>query len=231
MQSRRIRKSFRHATGLLPSAQEHGLQFESLLERDHVILRSDDPDVAELHVQPVTIPFKRDGRTTRYTPDSLTIWIPSADRDHPVRPPLLEEVKYSSEMEQRRSHFEPAHAAARIYAAEQGWEFRVITEVQIRSVQLENARIMMRYRRPGNTVEPATSARLLAILHRHGPISICQLLVHAGQAGNHMLLRQVWILLAQHQLSADRTLPLSREMLVKPGCSAGLHQPATLAIG
>jgi hypothetical protein len=54
--------------------------------------------------------------------------------------------------------------AARIWCAEQGWTFRVVTDRDIRAgFRLENVKLLTRYAR--HAVEPATKGRIYAVLH------------------------------------------------------------------
>ena len=215
MQARRIKKSYRNPTGLLPTLHNTSLQYESLLERDRLILISDDPNVEELHVQPVTILYRNATRETRYTPDLLIRW--RTDRPEQLRVPLLEEMKYSSDLEKQREKLQPGLDAGQAYAAAQGWNFQITTEQQIRGVPLENARLLLPFRRHSAQVEPRFADHLQQRLAAHGPLSIDELIKPDSNLSDlHHRLRQVWILIARHQLGADRSAPLTRKTVVTP---------------
>lgn len=60
----------RSCTGWYQSIKTgHGLPYESLLERDALLLLDVDPDVAHFTVQPETFVWTEAGRQRRYTPD------------------------------------------------------------------------------------------------------------------------------------------------------------------
>jgi hypothetical protein len=132
---RRIPLSRRsHIVGFQPlptGLAEH----ESALERDFVTLVSFlDPGVS-ITSQPITLAFRDGQRLRRYTPDFLVR--PSNGRAQ------LVEVKYRGDLRQQWTRLKPAFKAARIWAEEQGTEFRIATERSIRGTRLENAKRLL----------------------------------------------------------------------------------------
>lgn len=132
--SRRIPLSWRsHITGFQPLATgiaEH----ESALERDFVTLTSFLDAAASIIAQPVTLNFRHDGRTRRYTPDFLV-----RGRHHVE----LVEVKYQADLDANSERLRPAFDTARTWADENRASFRIATERDIRSSMLVNAKRLL----------------------------------------------------------------------------------------
>jgi TnsA endonuclease N terminal len=129
---RRIPLSRRsHIIGFQPlptGTAEH----ESALERDFVVLSSFlDPD-AVITAQPITITFKVDTLTRRYTPDYSVAW---SDGKREVV-----EVKYLIDLRANQERFKERFAAMKEWAHARGATFRIATEREIRGCALENAK-------------------------------------------------------------------------------------------
>lgn len=127
--------------------------FESLLERDYLYLLDYDPDVERFEEQPLTIEYCHDGKMLHYTPDFRLV-----ERGCDV---LVECKldKFSNTDENRRKF-----AAARDWCTQHSWEFRVVTDRQIRAgFCLQNVKLLTRYAR--QTVAPAIQGRIYALLH------------------------------------------------------------------
>lgn len=119
-----------------------GQQYESALERDLLDLLAFDLNVERYETQPVRLYYDAEnGGRLPYTPDALITYrrdIPSA-RDLPH---LLVEVKYREEYRERYRELKRRFRAARQYARENGYRFCVLTEREIRTPYLENARFL-----------------------------------------------------------------------------------------
>ena len=69
--------------------------FESLLEKEHLMLLDFDDEVESFEVQPVRIPVT--GVRNGYVPDVLVKFLPDSETGE-IRRPLLAEVKHSDEL-------------------------------------------------------------------------------------------------------------------------------------
>ena len=127
------------------TGQVEGQQFESSLERDLILLAAFDLGVDWYESQPVTIEYQGiNGRKRHYTPDLLIMYF-SHGRFR-ERKPLLCEVKYREDFFGKWKEIKPKLKAARKYAKENGWEFRVMTEKEIRTPYLDNVKFLFRYK-------------------------------------------------------------------------------------
>ena len=202
----------------LPLANPHfSVDFESFIERDFLILADFDRDVAHVDGQPVKL-FWRDerGRTHDYTPDFLVTFLPSGKQFPPYQPskmkPWLVETKDAQTLREKWSELRPRFRAATQYAHRQGWTFHLLTERRVRTVRLDNARLLL----PTMGGEPAGNADLsqnllLQTLTNHGGLSARNLLDAActDPAERTRLLPQLWSLVAWRIIGTNLDLPLS----------------------
>lgn len=213
MPVRKIPRSYTSLTGIfIPLPRTRGIAFESSLERDFLILTCFDHDCHGVEEQPVRIPhIGWKGRTASYVPDFLVTRL-SRDRAE------LIEVKPSKFLKKDRIKLKPKFAAAREFAGARGWDFRVLTERDIRTVRLENARKLMPYRRhPGN--EEARN-RIIEVLPANGPMTVSSIIEsiwhdHSARAEG---LYCLWHMLSTFQVEADLDRPLTMKSVISlPG--------------
>jgi len=147
MPVRKIAKSYRNVTGIVAAAKAAGpAQFESTLERDLLTRLEFSPYVRSFEVQPVTLSWHDGGRERRYTPDVLVYF---KARHGAEPPPLLCEVKYRSDLREQWLDLKPKFRAAVRFARAQGWRFKLVTEAEIRTPYLDNARFLLPFVRRG----------------------------------------------------------------------------------
>jgi TnsA endonuclease C terminal len=99
--------------------------------------------------------------------------------------------------------------AARRYARKQGWVFRLITEREIRTPYLTNAKFLRQYHDRG--VDCGARHRILALLAVQGETSPETLLaaVSPDRWERARLLPVLWSLIATGEIGADLTVPLT----------------------
>lgn len=141
---RRIPINVRSLTGTV-----NGQEFESSLERDLLLLVHWDNEVEWYQSQPVKINyFDSIGNARSYTPDLLVSYrtIQKSDQPSITRKPLLCEVKYRKDFSEQWDILKPKFRAARAYAKANNYEFRVMTEREIRTEYLKNVQFLWSYR-------------------------------------------------------------------------------------
>lgn len=145
---RRIGVQSRSVTGTMPN----GNRYESTLERDFMLLMQFDPAVDVYTPQPLTLSYYgEDDQPHRYTPDGLIEW--RADiLVHDPRPVLVE-IKYREDVIGKWREWRAKAKAAKAYAAQKGWLFKIYTEREIRTPALENATFLLPYLRRGASPE------------------------------------------------------------------------------
>lgn len=141
---RRIPINVRSLTGTV-----NGQEFESSLERDLLLLAHWDNEVEWYQSQPVKIEYTdSQGKSRSYTPDLLISYktIPQSGLPPVTRKPLLCEVKYRKDFAEQWALLKPKFRAARAYAKANGYEFRVLTEREIRTEYLKSVQFLWGYR-------------------------------------------------------------------------------------
>lgn len=186
-----------------------GQQFESALERDLLDLLAFDMNVERYETQPVNIYYRgSDGQMRLYRPDVLVLFRrdvpPAKEMSH-----LLVEVKFRDEYRAQFHELKQRFQAARRYARERGWRFRVLTEREIRTPYLENARFLRAYRDAES--DPCREGRILAHLEAC-PESTPLQAVNALSNDEHeraRLLAVLWKLVADFRIGVDLMKPIA----------------------
>ncbi len=126
MSIRKIPKNYRNVTGVLTNPSmltRHS--FESTLERDYFFLLNFDTHVVSYEEQPIAISWQDAvGKERNYTPDVLVNYDNTVSK--------LVEIKYRSELREKWSELKPKFKAAIAYCRQQGWRFKIITEIEVR---------------------------------------------------------------------------------------------------
>ncbi|WP_276833808.1 Tn7 transposase TnsA N-terminal domain-containing protein [Chryseobacterium cucumeris] len=119
------------------------IQFESSLERDFIYLLEYDDNVKYYLEQPLEIEYiDSQGNKRRYYPDFLIEYFEE-------QIPRLVEIKYESTLISKGSELREKFHAAKLFCEEKGFEFCVITDLQIRSdksIELNNFKFLDRYK-------------------------------------------------------------------------------------
>lgn len=214
MPVRRIPKNYLGVTGAFASRKNRrALGFESLLERDFMILLEFDPEVASFEEQPARIPVTRKGkRPTTYVPDVLVHYHPG--RDGRIRKSVLTEVKKRTDLEKNKKKYAPKFAAARQFAIEKGWEFRTVSDREIRSPRLANLKFLREYL----LIEPSREHvnRVLHILQTAGGKAEVQDVLERYDSETERLetLPVIWHLVATDALRAELKLSLTNGTVI-----------------
>jgi hypothetical protein len=214
MPGRRIPKSYCSLTGQVASTKRvaSGLNggmaaFESSLERDLLILLDFDPEVLCYEEQPVRIDYvDAGGCRRRYTPDVLVRWRRDGVSASGMRP-LPAEVKYGATLRKDWADLKPRFRAARLEARARGWRFRILTEVEVRTPHLRNAKFLSPSRRLAR--DGASVNSILTALHQlreSDPEMLLGTLARdlRKRAG---LIPRLWHLVATRKVGLDLSLP------------------------
>lgn len=215
MPVRKIPKNYLGVTGGFSSGKNGcALGFESLLEKDYMILLEFDPEVERFEEQPVRIPVEAKGRRpTSYVPDILVHYRPA--RNGKVRKARLVEVKKRSDLEKNKEKYAPKFAAAKRYAADRGWEFRVVSDEEIRIPCLPNLKFLREYRLIAPD-ETQIDAVLDGIKDAGGCVEVQALLDRMHDSDGHKLqtIPVIWHLVACGRLDVDLDQPLTGETVL-----------------
>lgn len=213
MPVRKIPKNHLVVTGSFASRKNAQMDgFESLLEKDYMLLLDFDERVECFEVQPVTVPVQ--GVPKGYTPDVLVYFYPDAITGE-SRKPLLTEIKHTDDLKRNAEKYAPKFAAAEQYALENNWEFRVTTQNDIRIPRLANIKFLREYR----NIEPSAedTARLIRLAKNLGgtatPAALLEQLVVNDDDQLHWL-PVIWHSILTRELIADLDKPLDHETIL-----------------
>ena len=194
-EARKIGLGRRSLTGFMTSGQKvEGLgPFESSLERDYFVLLEFDRRVLAWHPQPFRLDVPAGGgkRARRYTPDVAVEYTKVPDGEELDRVELCE-IKYRDELKNKWYDLKPLLKAGVRHARLHGWQFRIYTEVEIRTPRLWNAKFLLPYGRQGASGEDI--ARLGLNLEALGPCTPSTLIErdNADSAERGRLLTALW---------------------------------------
>ncbi|RUR71295.1 heteromeric transposase endonuclease subunit TnsA [Variovorax guangxiensis] len=209
MPVRRIPRNYLGVTGRVHTRHSEELQeFESLQEKDYVLLLGPDDDVLSIEVQPVRIPVK--GVRNGYVPDVLVHY-----RKELGRPSELTEVKTRADFETNKQKYEPKFRAAEAYCAERGWIFIKKSQEDFPHQRLKNIKYLRGFlRHPPDT---AASSRLLAWLAEQGESSTVGELREAHEDGSGEMLHHFWTCVAHRRILLDLDAPMENDAWIIPG--------------
>ncbi|WP_333810596.1 TnsA endonuclease N-terminal domain-containing protein [Idiomarina baltica] len=209
MSVRTIPKNYQNLTGLMSSTKADGAFFESTLERDFLTIIEFDTNVQSYDVQPVSIPWiDEKGKRRIYTPDVLVEFqagkCPFSRFDV-----ILCEVKYRSELQRKWTDFKPKFKAAIKYAKLKGWRFKLVTEDEIRTPFMENARFLQPYL--SESLDESHEALLLEQLISFRECSVDALIksIFNDKWAQAELIQSLWWLIASRRVSTDLNEPLT----------------------
>ena len=208
MPVRKIPKNYLTVTGSFASRKNSQMNdFESLLEKEYMLLLDFDEQVERYEPQPVTIHIPRVPKG--YTPDVLVFYLPDQVTGE-VPKPLLVEVKHTKDLARNAVKYEKKFLLAEEYAHERGWEFRTKTEIDIRTPRLANLKFLREYR----NISPSESdlANLMQVAMRNSEdITPGVLLSQLTDSDEERLywLPVIWHAVVTQQLLASLDQPLN----------------------
>lgn len=175
-----------------------------------------DPDVLSYEEQPVRIDYlSADGQGRHYTPDILVTYRQTSTSTT-LKPPLLVEIKYRRDLFECWRELKPKFRAARRYAKERGWIFKIITEVEIRTPYLKNVKFLRQFQR--RSINPADADLLLrkvSDLQSADPESLLSVICSETH-DRAQLLPALWQLIARRAIGADLDQPLTMQSPIWP---------------
>jgi len=136
MPVRQIKPGRRAVRGYFPSRKNRRqIAFESTFERDFYFLLEMNPKVKSFEEQPIRVTLELEEETTTYVPDTFVLW-------HGSKLPTVVEIKPKS------SDFpESKRKAMEAWCNENGSEFKVVDESNIRTPELKRAKFLYPYMR------------------------------------------------------------------------------------
>lgn len=209
MPVRKIPKNYLCVTGSFASRKNRRmLGFESLLERDFMILQEFDDNVERFEEQPVKIVVTNGkGRKPPYVPDLLIHYKATAAKP---KKPLLAEVKARRDLDKNKAKYASKFSAAKTYANERGWQFKVVDDEAIRIARLPNLKFLREYHLIAPVSEQVRRV-LKGVEEAGGWIELEDLLGNLchGDSERLAILPVIWHLVATRQIDVDMNKPFT----------------------
>lgn len=144
---RKIGLKYSSLSGSFFSAKNNKeVQFESSLERDFIYLLEMDWIIESYYEQPITIHYTdSEGKQRCYTPDFLFYW--HRRFSSKGSKPVLVEIKYEDDLKKKALEYQSKFTAAEEFCKLNGYEFKILTENDIRTEYLENCKFLYRYKK------------------------------------------------------------------------------------
>jgi hypothetical protein len=202
---RTIGMNYRSVTGKVVLDAGRAASFESTLERDWLLCLDFDPDVEVILEQPFSLHYQIDGRELRYTPDVLAQY---RERNGRV-PVVVFEVKPYDELRLEFSKYRQRFKQMIRYCREREWRFKIVTERDIRTPYLHNAKFLRKYRKL--STQALYKDQLLYSLKALGPTTPQALLAMAYLPLEKRMaaLPELWRMVALREIHAELNKPLT----------------------
>ncbi len=206
---RKIKPTWLSLTGATPAKEGQDMaEFESALERDFLRILRFDLNVAAFFVQPMVLEYTdENGKERTYTPDVLVRYRNDITPAKEM-PTLLCEVKPREILRKKWCEFKPKFRAAQTHAREEGWRFCILTEREIRTPYLDNAKFLQRYRSMEDDPHIPLVIDTLAILQTTTPADLLSA-IYSDRTNQAKLLPVVWNLVSRKWIGADLNVPLT----------------------
>jgi hypothetical protein len=208
MPIRTIPKNYRNVTGRLASSKSEDTYFESTLERDLFTILDFDPNVAMYDSQPLLVNWvDSNGKQRSYHPDVLITYHPE-HVPYGMKETVLCEVKYRDDIKENWAEYKPKFKASIKYAKKRGWRFKLLTENEIRTNFMENARFLLPYMR--NPLCDSHEELLLNQLKSLRQTSVEGLIASLfnDKWSQAELIPSLWYLIGTKRIVTDLNLPL-----------------------
>ncbi len=169
-----------------------------------------DRGVDQFKVKPlVTQWMDAKGKTRTYTPDVL-VWCSAKGRK-----PVLFEVKYRDDLRQHWQEYRPKFKAAVRFAKAQGWRFKKVSEQEIKSQKLKNAKFLLPLVRkgPANEADMGFLAGKLSALGKTTPKAMLEA-ANSDEWNRARLLATLWYPVGTHQIVFDINQKLTLASMV-----------------
>lgn len=198
------RPARRALTGKVSLAGGLSAGYESSLERDWLLALDFDWRVKQVLEQPYTLSYRCEGKRRRYTPDILAEF-----DDGFKRWTIVYEVKEVAQLQARWGEFKPRYKAALHDCRLRGWQFRLVTERDVRIPYIDNIKFLRRYR----DIPPQKMHRdaLLYSLRGLGEMTAQALLAATWWDPERRLqaIPELWRLVATRKIEAPLAVPLT----------------------
>jgi hypothetical protein len=196
-------------TGHITSVKNNTIvDFESSLERDFIFLLEHDAEISKYYEQPIKINYFESGFNKYYVPDFFVEYYDNRK--------VIVEVKYKKDLIENKKKYETKFNAAKLFCEKNNFEFQIISENQIRTEKLFNAKFLLYYKNPLLKLDH----NYVRVIHRKVKkmkrISVIDLV--ESMTGDYQkkaeLIYVVWYMVANELLYYEKNCKLTMNSLV-----------------
>lgn len=187
------------------------IECESPLEADFCLTLEFETNIKSYESQPVKVPV--DGRPRPTYPDILVYFTEDSGKR-----PLLVEVKHTKDLNnpKKSEDIRIKASACERYAAERGWDFKLVTDLEIRNVRLENYKFLYRFTSPPAHLD-AYFTSVQTFFKTSGASSVSAVLdsLAKDKLERARILPCIWHMLRSRTLKTDLDLPLTNSSILE----------------
>lgn len=182
--------------------------FESSLESDYMYLLEFNPEVKFYYERPIILSYKKVASTNKYTPNFLVDY-------HSGRKELVE-LKHKSDLALPMHDYAQQFELAQQLCKENNLTFRLLSEEDIHTPQLFNAKFLTYYQNPTIRVNDADVDYLLLLVKKYKKVSVKQLLSIASKDEYKQaeLLYTLWYTVASYLISYNKDEELTMDTVL-----------------
>ena len=156
-------------TGSISSIKKNEfVQFESSLERDYIYLLEFDREVKNYYEQPFKLFYYHYNTKKYYVPDFFVEYWNGQRK--------LVEIKYKNDLNENSSLYERKFETAKAFCIENKYDFKILTEEDIRIPLLYNAKFLLSYKYPKYGFNNDDTQIVINVLDKYEKLTVCQLL-------------------------------------------------------
>ncbi len=198
------------------------IAFESLVERDYYLLLEFEASVEKYEEQPLSITKQVNGRETTYFPDCLVTFKPEFNKA-----PQLTEIKTSKELKNKdkAEKLKNKFTAMREYAKENGMDFKVVLDTDIRGQYLENLNFLYRYSDTPKSIA-SYKGNIMETLNNRKSMTVSEILdsVAKDKSERARIIPIIWHLVYVTEVKTDLNKPLTNSSILEVNNEGSLGQ-------
>jgi hypothetical protein len=217
---RRSKLNYQSVGGILASTRlGRAVRFDSLLERDFLLILDLHPAVEWFEEQPMKIPWiDASGDERIYVPDVFVKF--HRGRQFLGRiagTPLVVELKHRDDLGKQWETLRPKLRAGFHASAQQGYRFKILTERQTRGIALRNAEFVRKHLH--GALDEDEGKAIISAVRRTGQSSAEELAASLKRIGRTTPepLDYVWTLVARGYLAVDLETSISPCSMITMG--------------
>ncbi|MDX9694389.1 MAG: TnsA endonuclease N-terminal domain-containing protein [Bacteroidales bacterium] len=193
-------------TGSISSIKNNdSVQFESSLERDFIYLVEFDKKVYRYLEQPFKLFYYQYNSQKYYIPDFYVEFWNGLKQ--------IVEIKYNDDLIANKSIYQKKFNIAEEFCKKNGIEFKILTEKEIRSPKLFNAKFLLSYQNPKYGFNNNDTQIILNVLKQYEQLTVQQLLDISVKSDDKKaeMLYIIWYMVSNYLVYFDNEIQLSTE--------------------